>query len=94
METPETQGKPESDAALAPALGSAYTVGRVIRLKTMLGKYHLWKITGIHYGTTRCENLVSLRRLDIEPGTAFGQIMVSTIAPLCLLSDNPNVEVV
>lgn len=91
---PQPSPEPEREATFAGASHSAYTVGRIVRLETLLGRYHLWKITGVHYGETQSENLVSLQRLDVNPGNAFGQIMTNTIAPLCLLTENQNVEII
>jgi hypothetical protein len=91
---PQPSPKPEREAACAGAPRSAYTVGRIVRLETLLGRYHLWKITSVHLGAVQAESLVSLQRLDVNPGTAFGQTMMNTIAPLCLLTENPNVVLV
>ncbi|MDE2105159.1 MAG: hypothetical protein KGL39_48475 [Patescibacteria group bacterium] len=68
-------------------------VGKTIRLQSPKPHNHsLWRVTGIHYGATQCENLVSLRRLDINPGSAFGKTQTDSIVPMAIIGTHPNIE--
>ena len=62
-------------------------VGSILRLC-----HAVWKVTGIHYGATQCEDLVSIRRLDHNPGSAFGKTQPDSILPLAILLSHPFIE--
>jgi hypothetical protein len=68
-------------------------VGSILRLRAMAPHGHsIWKVTGIHPGATQSESLVSIRRLDMNPGSAFGKKQEESIVPMAILGTNPFLE--
>lgn len=68
-------------------------VGAVIRLQVIPPHNHaLWKVTGIHYGATQCENLITIRRLDLNAGTAHGKTQHESVVPVAILGTHPLLE--
>lgn len=83
--------KPESTATVRPTL--EIQVGSIIRLPNPAPNNHsLWKVTGIHHGASQHENLVSIRRLDLNPGSAFGKTQPDSIIPMAILGTHPLLE--
>lgn len=68
-------------------------VGSIIRLHGLSPHCHsIWKVTGIHYGATQCENLVSIQRIDMNPGSAFGKTQKDSIVPMAIIGTHPLLE--
>lgn len=68
-----------------------FLVGDIIRLKNSNG-FRIWEITGIFLATLGHENLVSLKPLETECGSAYGLPVHETIMPLDLLSTHLLIE--
>jgi hypothetical protein len=60
-------------------------VGSIIRVP-FSGRFRVYQVTGIHHGAVMMEDIVSLRTLDLEDGSAFGQTVTELMVPLCLLA--------
>lgn len=70
-------------------------VGDVIRLKTGSGtntRFKVWQITGIHLGALNHEDIISLKRLDVSLGSAYGSTVSESLMPMDLLTSHPYVE--
>ncbi|MDE2107412.1 MAG: hypothetical protein KGL39_60005, partial [Patescibacteria group bacterium] len=68
-------------------------VGKIIRLPSTQPHNHaLWRVTGIHYGATQCENLITIRRLDINAGSAHGKTQHESVVPIAILGTHPLLE--
>lgn len=69
----------------------SYFVGDIIRLK-IGNKVKIWKVTGNFIGGLNHENLIALKSLTDEYGSAYGIICPETIVPQDLLLSNKNIE--
>jgi hypothetical protein len=68
-------------------------VGSILRLPSPAPHNHsIWRVTGIHYGATQCENLVTIRRLDMRPGSAYGKTQEESIVPMAIIGTHPLLE--
>lgn len=68
-------------------------VGAIIRLKSQGAAHHsIWKVVGIHYGASLQENLVSITRLDLNPGDAYGKVQKESIVPMAILGTHAGLE--
>jgi hypothetical protein len=62
-------------------------VGAILRMKAPPPHHHwLWLVTGIHYGALQQEGLVTIRRLDANPGCVWGCTRPESIVPFSILS--------
>ena len=70
------------------------SVGKVIRIKSSSPHPHsLWRITGRMEGASQQENLVAIRRLELNPGNNVeGKVQEDSIVPMSLLSTHPAIE--
>lgn len=66
-------------------------IGAVLKIKQG-GNTRFWKVTGIHLGATKCENLVTLKTVDMDNGSAFGKTVKESIVPLYILATHPLIE--
>lgn len=79
--------------------GKLLKVGGIVRIKSEhLGQnmpfgHAVWKVSGIHYGATNKEDLISLKRLDFDSGSAFGKTQEDSIIPVDVLMSHPNIEI-
>ena len=65
-------------------------VGSIIRIPAISPHNHpIWEVTGIHYAASQSENLVSLKRLDLNPGIAYGKTQTESIVPMAILGTHP-----
>ncbi len=69
-------------------------VGKVIRIKSPAPHPHsLWRITAHMHGASQQENLVAIRRLEINPGNNVeGKVQEDSVVPMALLSTHPAIE--
>lgn len=70
------------------------SVGKVIRIKNASPHSHsVWRIIGHMPGASQQENLVAIRRLEVNPGNnVAGKTQYESIVPMALLSTHPSIE--
>lgn len=62
-----------------------FQVGEILRIWEN-NKFRVWRVVGVHYAGIGQEDIITLKPLDLYPGTAFGKVMTETTMPLSILS--------
>ncbi len=63
---------------------SIFVPGDIIKLKCN-DRFNLWQITGVHLASVGYEDLISLKTLSNDPGSAYGTIVTESLVPLDFL---------
>lgn len=90
MESPTTSTPGLRGSAAVP--GSAVNVGTILRFRSTRG-FRVFLVTGIHLGGILEEDIVSMRSLDRDDGSAYGQRVRELMVPLVMIEElRPNTE--